>query len=475
MQRKGFLLALAFTLTAGVAVHTQATAVELPNFTQLVETNGPAVVNISTTRTVKPRENMGMMPMDPYGNEMFSPFRDMFPEFFGGEGFGGEFDTRSLGSGFIISPDGYLLTNNHVIRDADEIQVSLPDGREYVAEVIGEDPDSDLALLKIDEKNLPHLRFGSSNDLKVGEWVLAIGSPYGFKQSVTAGIVSAKERPLGTEKYVPFIQTDVAINPGNSGGPLFNLKGEVVGINSQIISTSGGYIGLSFAVPSDVAMTVIDQLKSKGYVSRGWLGVVFQNVDSSLAESFGLSRPEGALVAQVVEDSPALAAGLKSGDVITYYNNHEIKSAEDLPPLVGGTTPNTDVTLTLVREGKVQKVNVRVGELELEEDEGAAESKGKQEKIDNRLGIQVRALTAEEFTRLGIDTGVLVTGLQSNGLAMEAGIRRGDVIFSINQQNVKTPEEFYKIMDNIPNNQKAVPVLVGRRGEGKRYLAIKMK
>lgn len=470
MKRRG--LSLIFTLTM---IAFPALAAELPDFTQLVEASGPAVVNISTTRTVKPRENLSGIPLDPFSGDRFSPFQDMFPEFFGGENFGPqEYDTRSLGSGFIISPDGYLLTNNHVIRDADEIQVSLTDGREYVAEVVGEDPDSDLALLKIEEKNLPYLKFGSSADLKVGEWVLAIGSPYGFKQSVTAGIVSAKERPLGTEKYVPFIQTDVAINPGNSGGPLFNLKGEVVGINSQIISTSGGYIGLSFAVPSDVAVTVIDQLKTKGYVTRGWLGVVFQNVDSFLAESFGLARAEGALVAQVVEESPASEAGLQSGDVITAYDEHVIKSAEDLPPLVGNTPPNTDVTLTLVREGKVEKIVVKIAELELEEDT-AAKDKSKEEKINNRLGIQVRALTQEENTRLGIETGVLVTGLDNQGLAAEAGIRRGDIIFSISQHAVKTPDEFYKIIKNIPDNQKAVPVLVGRRGEGKRYLAIKLK
>ena len=472
-MKRGLSLALTLSLITALP----AVAVELPNFTQLVEANGPAVVNISTTRTVKPRENMQAMPMDPFGgDERLSPFRDMFPEFFGGEGFGPqEYDTRSLGSGFIISADGYLLTNNHVISDADEVQVILTDGREYIAEVVGQDPDSDLALLKIDEKDLPFLKFGSSEELKVGEWVLAIGSPYGFKQSVTAGIVSAKERPLGTEKYVPFIQTDVAINPGNSGGPLFNLKGEVIGINAQIISTSGGYIGLSFAIPSDVAVTVIDQLKNNGYVTRGWLGVVFQNVDSSLAESFGLSRPEGALVAQVVEDSPASAAGLQSGDILTAYNEHIIKSAEDLPPLVGNTPPDTNVMLTVVREGKEQKIKVKIAKLEMEDDPGAENAEGKEEKIDNRLGVQVRVLTQEESTRLGIDTGVLVTGLNNDGLAAEAGIRRGDVIFSINQHNVKTPDEFYKVIKDIPDNQKAVPVLVGRRGEGKRYLAIKLK
>lgn len=476
MKRSFLSLVLSFAVVGGgVLLVSEPAKAELPDFTQLVEKQGPSVVNISTTRNAKPRESIPQLPMDPFMDEYFSPFRDLFPEFFGNEGLAPRgHNSRSLGSGFIISADGFILTNNHVIRDADEIQVSLHDGREYVASVVGEDEGSDLALLKIEEKNLPFVEFGSSTDLKVGEWVLAIGSPYGFEQTVTAGIVSAKGRPLYSEKYVPFIQTDVAINPGNSGGPLFNLKGQVVGINSQIISTSGGYIGLSFAVPSDVAVTVIEQLKTKGYVSRGWLGVVFQNVDSSLAESFGLSRPEGALVAQVVEESPAAAAGLKSGDIITKYNDHVIQEAEDLPPLVGNTLPNSTVVLTLIREGKQQQIKVKIAELEPETEE-AQNSKPSKTKVKNRLGLQVRTLTEEEIARLGVQHGVLVTALQEEGAAMEAGIRRGDVIFSLNQQDIATEEDFNKVMAAIADNQKAVPVLIGRRGEGKRYLAIKLQ
>ncbi|MFI4954584.1 MAG: DegQ family serine endoprotease [Gammaproteobacteria bacterium] len=472
---KRSFLSLVFSFAAVAFIVPAPALADLPDFTQLVEKQGSSVVNISTTRSAKPRENTQQLPMDPFADEYFSPFRDLFPEFFGDEGFTPRgHDTRSLGSGFLISADGFLLTNNHVIRDADEIQVSLNDGREYIATVIGEDEGSDLALLKIDEKDLPFVEFGSSTDLKVGEWVLAIGSPYGFEQSVTAGIVSAKGRPLYSEKYVPFIQTDVAINPGNSGGPLFNLKGQVVGINSQIISTSGGYIGLSFAVPSDVAVTVIDQLKTKGYVSRGWLGVVFQNVDSSLAESFGLERPEGALVAQVVEDSPASAAGLKSGDILTKYNDQVIKEAEDLPPLVGNTPPNSTVVLTLIRDAKEQQIKVKIAELEPETEEAVDSKPGKAD-VKNRLGIQVRTLTDEEISRLGVEHGVLVTALQEDGAAADAGIRRGDVIFSLNQQDIATEEDFNKVMASIADNQKAVPVLIGRRGEGKRYLAIKLK
>jgi serine protease Do len=477
MKRSFLSLVFGSTVAAGVALMVPVPALaDLPDFTQLVEKQGSSVVNISTTRNAKPRDNaqQQQLPMDPFADEYFSPFRDLFPEFFGDEGAPRGQDARSLGSGFVISADGFVLTNNHVIRDADEIQVSLNDGREYVAKVIGEDEGSDLALLKIDEKDLPYASFGSSTDLKVGEWVLAIGSPYGFEQSVTAGIVSAKGRPLHSEKYVPFIQTDVAINPGNSGGPLFNLKGEVIGINSQIISTSGGYIGLSFAVPSDVAVSVIDQLKTKGYVSRGWLGVVFQNVDSSLAESFGLERPEGALVAQVVEDSPASAAGLVSGDILIKYNDQVIKEAEDLPPLVGNTPPNSTVELTLIRDGKQQQAKVKIAELEPEAKEVADSEPGKAE-VDNRLGLQVRTLTDEEIARLGVEHGVVVTALQEEGAAADAGIRRGDVIFSLNQQNITTEKDFNKVMASITNDQKAVPVLIGRRGEGKRYLAIKLK
>ncbi len=460
----------------GFAAPAFATPAGLPDFVQLVEKYGPAVVNISTTRTVKPRDSMGGQPqIDPFADEFFSPFRDMIPELFGEDGFPPRgYDTQSLGSGFLISADGYLMTNNHVIRDADEIQVSLPDGREYKAEVIGQDAGSDLALLRIEESNLPFVEFGSSTDLKVGEWVLAIGSPYGFEQSATAGIVSAKGRGLHSEKYVPFIQTDVAINPGNSGGPLFNLDGKVVGINAQIVSTSGGYIGLSFAVPSDVAISVMKQLKDKGYVTRGWLGVVFQNVDTSLAESFGLKSPEGALVAQVVEDSPAAEAGLKSGDIITTYNEHIIREAGDLPPLVGNTPPNSVVNLTVIRDGKSRQVKVNIAELEPEIEEVVAATPNKPD-VNNRLGIQVRALTGDEMTRLSVDTGVVVIALKEEGVAERAGIMRGDIIFSLNQRDIGTEDDFYKAMEGISSGQKAVPALIGRRGEGKRYIAIKMK
>ncbi|MEO7558162.1 MAG: trypsin-like peptidase domain-containing protein, partial [Gammaproteobacteria bacterium] len=306
--------------------HAQSTvqSPNLPDFTALVEQNSAAVVNISTTQKIK-----RTMPQLPPGMEIpnlpeGSPFNDLFKHFFG-EGQGGpavpeEFDAQSLGSGFIISPDGYVLTNNHVVKNADKIIVRLSDRRDLVAKVVGTDARSDLALLKVEAQNLPVVKLGSSSNLKVGEWVLAIGSPFGFDHSATAGIVSAIGRNLPSESYVPFIQTDVAINPGNSGGPLFNLKGEVVGINSQIFSRTGGFMGLSFAIPVDVAMEVTEQLKTKGRVTRGWLGILIQDVTNDLAESFGMAKPEGALVARVLPDSPAAKSGFQAGDVVVKFD-----------------------------------------------------------------------------------------------------------------------------------------------------------
>ena len=324
-----------------LAVAHHAQALQLPGFTELIKETAPAVVNISTTQKVQ-----SGMPELPEGFEIpdfpeDSPFGELFKYFFEHGGSGGVEpdmrDAKSLGSGSIISEDGYIMTNYHVIKDADEIIVRLNDHRELRAEVIGADQRSDIALVKIDASDLPVVKIGKSADLEVGEWVLAIGSPFGFDYSATAGIVSAKGRSLPKENYVPFIQTDVAINPGNSGGPLFNQDGEVVGVNSQIYSRTGGYMGLSFAIPIEVAMDVAEQLKTKGRVTRGWLGVLIQDVTHDLAESFGMDHPRGALVAKVLPDSPARAAGLQAGDVIVNFDGKDIRGSSSLPPIVGST------------------------------------------------------------------------------------------------------------------------------------------
>lgn len=382
-----------------------------------------------------------------------------------------EFDNHSLGSGFIISDDGYVLTNVHVIKDADEIIVRLSDRQEFAAEVVGEDSRSDVALLKIDAKNLPTVKIGRSSDLKVGEWVLAIGSPFEFDHSVTAGIVSALGRSLPNENYVPFIQTDVAINPGNSGGPLFNMDGEVVGINSQIYSRTGGFMGLSFTIPIDLAMDVVDQLKNKGKVTRGWLGILIQDVTRDLAESFGMDRPGGALVAQVLPDSPAEKAGFKVGDVIMEFNGKMIDDSASLPPIVGRIQVGEDASVKILRDGKVKMMKVRIGELP-PEDEIKVAGDGRDSAENNRLGAAVSDLTAEQ--RKSLDkkkTGVYVEDVNS-GPARTAGLRRGDIILMINNVDVKNVAHFQQLVKDLPKG-KSVPMLV-QRGNGPIFLALKM-
>ena len=350
-----------------MALAADSTARSLPDFTDLVEQNSAAVVNISTTQK-KPATRPGLPPgMEIPGLPENSPFNEFFRRFFG-EGEPEEFDAQSLGSGFIISQDGYVISNNHVIKNADEVVVRLNDRREFVAEVVGADERSDVALLKIEADNLPAVRVGSSSALKVGEWVLAIGSPFGFEHTVTAGIVSAIGRSLPRENYVPFIQTDVAINPGNSGGPLFNLSGEVVGVNSQIFSRTGGFMGLSFAIPIDVAMNVVSQLRDKGRVSRGWLGVLIQDVTRELAESFKMRKPAGALVAKVLPDSPASEAGFEVGDIVLEFNGRGVSRSSDLPPIVGQTPVGTRVPVRILRNGESKTLYVKTAELPGEEE-----------------------------------------------------------------------------------------------------------
>ncbi|HHJ14961.1 MAG TPA: DegQ family serine endoprotease [Gammaproteobacteria bacterium] len=452
-----------------------AQARSLPDFTELVEKTSDAVVNISTTQKVK----SGRMQL-PEGIEIpdlpeDSPLNDLFKHFFGvpggpGGGVPPQREAKSLGSGFIISEDGYILTNNHVVRDADEIVVRLADRRELKADVVGTDERSDVALLKIEADDLPVAKIGRSEDLKVGEWVLAIGSPFGFDHSATAGIVSAKGRALPRENYVPFIQTDVAINPGNSGGPLFNLDGEVVGVNSQIYSRTGGYMGLSFSIPIEVAMDVANQLKKHGKVSRGWLGVLIQDVTLDLAESFGMSKPQGALIAKVLPDSPADKAGLQVGDVVLSFNGKEIDRSSSLPPVVGSTPVGKRVPVKVMRNRRTQTLWVELGELP-DQDKQIAKAAESRVASDNRLGVKVADLTQDQLKELEIEGGVLVEDI-GQGAAADAGIRKGDVILRINGELIKDVDFFEKMIRKLPAG-KTVPVLVQRRG-GPIFLALKV-
>jgi serine protease Do len=457
-----------------VALSSVATAaVNLPDFTGMVEQYSPAVVNISTTQkmTRRPQQQQQFeMPDLPEG----SPFEDLFRHFFG-EGGGMEIpehENKSLGSGLIISTDGYVVTNAHVIKDADEIIVRLNDRRQLVAEVVGFDLRSDVALLKIDADDLPVVKIGDSDQLKVGAWVLAIGSPFGFDYSVTAGIVSALGRNLPRENYVPFIQTDVAINPGNSGGALFNLDGEVIGVNSQIYSRTGGFMGLSFAIPINVVMNVTEQLKTKGKVSRGWLGVLIQDVTRELAEAFGMGTPQGALVSKVLDDSPAAAAGFKPGDVIVRYNDREVADSASLPPLVGQTRVGNSAEVVVIREGKEQTLTVTIGELPGED----ALAKVVQPKADSvseqRLGIKVTEVPEALREALELaEGGVLVDGIES-GAASRAGVRQGDVIVMLNQQAINSPNQFAELVEALPEG-KSVAVRIQRQN-GPLWLALKL-
>jgi serine protease Do len=447
-------------------------ASHLPGFTKLVKDASPSVVNISTTQKIQTG-----MPKLPEGFEMpdmpeGSPFGELFKYFFDQENGGdpGYRDAKSLGSGFIISEDGYVITNYHVVKEADEIIVRLSDRRELKAKVIGVDQRSDVALLKIEAKNLPVAKIGKSHDLEVGEWVLAIGSPFGFDHSATAGIVSAKGRSLPRENYVPFIQTDVAINPGNSGGPLFNQDGEVVGVNSQIYSRTGGYMGLSFSIPIEVAMDVVDQLKTIGHVSRGWLGVLIQDVTLDLAESFGMKKPRGALVAKVLPDSPAQAAGIKVGDVIVKFNNNEVINSANLPPIVGSTKVGVEIPVEVVRNSRNKIIKVKLGELPEESDDEARPDKAKSEKT-NRLGITISALTEEQMTEQNVTSGVLVSQVV-NGPASRAGVRHGDIILSVDGDSIKGVRHFNELVEGLPAG-KSVPLLV-QRGGSPTFLALKV-
>ncbi len=454
-----------------------AMARELPDFTVLVEKYGPAVVNISTKQKVQARAQMRLppgVPMPEFPEE--GPWGDLFRHFFGNPGEMPDHpdreEARSLGSGFVIDSDGYILTNNHVVEGADEILVRLSDRREVEAKLIGADKRSDLALLKVEASGLPVVKFGQGDQIKVGEWVMAIGSPFGFDHSVSVGVVSALGRSLPSESYVPFIQTDVAINPGNSGGPLFNLDGEVIGINSQIYSRTGGFMGLSFAIPVDVALDVVAQIKDKGYVSRGWLGVLIQDVTRELAESFGMKRPAGALVAKVLKDGPAAKAGIEVGDIIVEFGGKDIDASSDLPPVVGRSRVGADTRVTLIRNGKKQSLTVRVEELPKEEELTLAEGKPAKSS-DNALNVTVADLTPEQRKELGLEKrqGVIVQQVEE-GPAQEAGIRRGDVLLKLNNVDVDNVAHFKRLVGELPAG-KSVPVLIQRRS-GPIFLALRL-
>jgi len=444
----------------------------LPGFVELVKETSSAVVNISTTQKIK-----SGLPELPEGFEMpefpeDSPFGELFKYFFEQEDNGepSYHDAKSLGSGFIISKDGYVMTNYHVVKDADEIIVRLSDRRELKGEVIGVDQRSDVALLKIEATGLPVVKIGKSSELEVGEWVLAIGSPFGFDHSATAGIVSAKGRSLPRENYVPFIQTDVAINPGNSGGPLFNQEGEVVGVNSQIYSRTGGYMGLSFAIPVEVAMDVADQLKTAGKVKRGWLGVLIQDVTLDLAESFGMKHPRGALVAKVLPDSPALKAGIQVGDIIVKFDNKDIRDSASLPPIVGSSKVGVPLPTVIIRGGREKTLKVKLGELP-EDKSVARATEDPQIERTNRIGFSAIDLTDEQKQALEIKDGVLVTHV-IEGPASQAGIRKEDIILSIDSKPVQNLEQFQKLVNAFPAG-KSVALLVQREGSPT-FLAVKI-
>lgn len=450
----------------------------LLDFREMVKTNSPAVVNISTTQE-RSQERSDMPERFPDLPEDH-PFRDFLDRFRGEEAPEPRFDARSLGSGFIISQDGLVLTNNHVVADASEIIVRLSDRREYVAELVGADPRSDVAVLRIDaEGDLPVVEIGQSSKVEPGEWVLAIGSPFGFEHSVTAGIVSAKGRSLPRENYVPFIQTDVAINPGNSGGPLFNLDGKVIGINSHIYSRTGGFMGVSFAIPIELAMDVAEQLQDTGRVARGWLGVLIQDVTRELAESFEMSRPQGALVAQVVPDSPAAESGLQVGDVIVSYDGREVSTSGALPPMVGRTGVGNEVELEIIRDGEEMTLFLTIGELPDDPRSGLGSDQPRdpeQREPDQveRLGIRLKPVDEETREELGLDegeTGLLITDVQS-GPAQDAGIRSGDVITMFDRRPVESVEDIRERIEGLEEGD-TVSVLVRRDG-GPRFLALRI-
>jgi serine protease Do len=445
---------------------------DLPDFTDLAERQGPTVVNISTTQMRERRSGQGG-PNIEEDDPLYDFFRRFIPRPPGPGQSPRELESRSLGSGFLISADGYILTNAHVVDAADEITVRLTDKREFKARIIGADRRTDLALIKIEAAGLPTVRMGDPNRLKVGEWVVAIGSPFGFDSTVTAGIVSAKGRSLPQENFVPFIQTDVAINPGNSGGPLFNMRGEVVGINSQIYSRTGGFMGLSFAIPIDVAMDVQSQLRQFGRVSRGRIGVVIQEVSKELADSFGLPKPTGALVNAVEKGGPAEKAGVETGDIILRFDGKPVSSSSELPRIVGSTKPGSRASIELWRKGVTREVSVTVGELVEDRVAGRTERRGKPtEQAANRLGFVVADLSAEQKREMKVGAGVMIEEVQNS---RRADVRAGDLITAVTAKGrtteVKSSEQFNRLLAQLERS--TTLTLHIRRGESNLFVTVR--
>lgn len=456
----GALLSATPAVASGLAPQATVATTQLPDFVQLVEKYGKGVVNISTVREARVVEGADPFGFDERHAEIFRRFGFPFP--FGG-GPRQEPERRGTGSGFIISADGLILTNHHVVDGADEIKVRLTDNREFTGKVLGSDAKTDIAVVKIEAKDLPYLTMGNSDELKVGEWVAAIGSPFGLDNTVTSGIVSAKSRKLPSDQYVPFIQTDVAVNPGNSGGPLFNMKGEVVGINSQIFSTSGGFMGLSFAIPSNLAMQIKDQLVKNGKVTRGRIGVVIQSVTQDLAESFGMKAPKGAIVSQVEKDGPAAKAGLQEGDIITAVNGKAIDDSVDMPVIIGSMAPGSIAKLSIIRNNKDMTLDVKVEEAPNE----SASSNASKTAAANKLGVTVRPLNDEEKAKAETE-GLLVT--ESTGAARKAGIREGDIIVNVNGVKIKKTDDLARVLEKNKN----LRVLVQRR-DGRIFIPVRLK
>lgn len=438
-----------------------------PDFAQIAERYGSAVVNISVRGIKKAsadegEEDAAARPYGRPGQDPNDPFFEFFQRFQGPNGFGGfpaqpEMPVRGQGSGFVVSADGTILTNAHVVRDAKDVTVKLTDRREFQARVLGSDPKTDIAVLKIDAKNLPTVPLGNVRDLKVGEWVLAIGSPFGFENSVTAGVVSAKGRSLPDDSFVPFIQTDVAVNPGNSGGPLFNVRGEVVGINSQIFSRTGGYQGLSFAIPIDLANRIKDQIVATGKATHARLGVAVQEVNQTLADSFKLDKPEGALVSSVDASGPAAKAGLQSGDVIRKVNDHPIIAAGDLPALIGQSTPGEKVTLEVWRQGRREELNVSLGDAS---DQQAQSAKADEAPSKAKLSLVLRPLQPQEMREAGVNGGMVVEN--ASGPAALAGVQPGDLLMGIDGKPVRS---IAQVREAVAKSGKSVASLIQRDGD----------
>ncbi|HSG32806.1 MAG TPA: DegQ family serine endoprotease [Thermodesulfobacteriota bacterium] len=467
-----FSIFILITILFGlISVPVDSSANELLSLSELVKNLKPSVVNISTTNVVKRRSS-------PFGGSPFGspfegqedPFEDFFEKFFEGAP-QQEFKQSGLGSGFIISEDGFIVTNNHVVEKANDIKIILESGKSYKAEIIGKDPKTDLALLKIEpEEDLPAISFGRSDILDIGDWVVAIGNPFGLGHTVTAGIVSAKGRSLGLGSYDDFIQTDAAINPGNSGGPLFNLDGEVVGVNTAIFARAQG---IGFAIPASLAVNVIDQLKNSGKVVRGWLGVLVQQITPEIAESIGLSEIKGALIADITPGGPADKAGIKRGDVITEFNNITISEMSELPKSVAITPPGTKSEIELIRDGRRKKVSVVLGELP----EQIARKKPEvqeQKDVEDDLGLVVQDINPQLAKRLGIEQtgGVIITNVYRGSPAWDAGLRKNDIIIELNKKEIDDINQYKKIMNRVNENDSLLFLV--KRNQGTIYIALKI-